>query len=115
LLAAFGACPIAPARATRCGLAELGPGGIGNAGGYAPCACDGSAWFSAGSGSPGSPWRIIFPVVMSVPAGTMWPNQLVHAPSSVIRPKLEGIRFQLPVALASRMTDWSKPDRPRPG
>ena len=30
-------------------------------------------------------------------------------------PKVDGIRFQLPVALASRMTDWSKPDRPRPG
>jgi hypothetical protein len=48
---------------------------------------------------------MIVPVVMSVPVGTMWPNQVVHAPSSVILPKLNGTRFQLLVALASRMTD----------
>ena len=44
----------------------------------------------------------------------MWPNQVVQAPLSVILPML-GIRSQLPVAFASWMTDWSQPERPRPG
>src|SRR4029453_6220952 len=33
LLDGLGACPMAAGRATRCGSKELGPGGIGNAGG----------------------------------------------------------------------------------
>jgi hypothetical protein len=45
------------------------------------------------------------PDTMSVPLGRICPNQVVHAPLSVMRPKLFGIRAQLPVALASRMTD----------
>ena len=40
-----------------------------------------------GFGSAGSPCGISLPVRIVEFAGTRWPNQFVHAPSSVIRPK----------------------------
>jgi hypothetical protein len=55
---------------------------------------------------------------MSVPVGTICPNQLVHA--VLVEPPKVGINAFAAAgsvsikASPSWMTDWSKPDRPRP-
>ena len=48
-----------------------------------------TCWYASGCGfgSAGSPCGISLPVRIVEFAGTRWPNQFVHAPSSVIRPK----------------------------